>query len=99
MMFTKMFQANSNLEGLELTIDRVLEKLKITEPNSEDHAKLSKQLKELYECKATETPARITPDTLVSVGASLFGILAILNHERAHVVTTKAFTLATRFFR
>jgi uncharacterized protein YjaG (DUF416 family) len=99
MPFTKMFRDNTNLDGLEVTIDQVLEKLKNADPTTEDHDKLTKQLKALYECKATETPSRISPDALVGVVASLVSVAAILNHERTHVITTKAFTLATRFFR
>jgi hypothetical protein len=98
-MFTKMFQANSNLDGLEDAIDQVLFKLLSTDVDSEDHAKLTKQLKELYECKAKETPKRISPETLVSVGASLFGIFAVLEYEHGRVITSKAFALVPRFFR
>jgi hypothetical protein len=99
MMFTKMFQDNTNLDGLEEAIDKLLIKINNTPVDSEDYPKLTKQLKELYECKAKETPKRISPETLFSVGASLIGIFAVLEYEHGRVITSKAFGMVPRFFR
>lgn len=60
---------------------------------SKEHAKTVKQIAELEKIKAiaTKRPAMLfTPDALLTAGASLLGILLILNYERANAVTTKA---------
>jgi len=40
--------------------------------------------------RALTEPKRISPDTLATIGANLLGIMIIIGHERAHVVTSKA---------
>lgn len=74
--------------GLQEAIDRILESMKDERPDSDEYAKMVRQLSELYSLK--QKPQRVSADTLVSVLANLFGIFVIVGHERAHVVTSKA---------
>lgn len=67
--------------------------LKGFDPETKEHAKVLKQIAQLEKIKklSEKKPKMIfTPDALLTAGASLLGILLILNHERANVVTTKA---------
>jgi hypothetical protein len=98
-MFKNMFTENKNFTDLEETIDKVLTKLKTTDPETEEFAKLNKQLHELYECKAIETPSRIKPEVVLTIGANLVGILAVLEYEHFRIVTSKAVTFIPKLFR
>lgn len=48
------------------------------------------RIERLYELKNVNRPKPISQDTLVIAGANLAGIMLIVGHERAHVVTSKA---------
>lgn len=78
--------------ALDEAIDRVLETMKETEPDSEEYGHLISRLDKLHSMKIAENVNRnrVSLDTLVAVGANLFGIILILGFERAHVVTSKA---------
>lgn len=53
---------------------------------------VEKQVKELE----LKTPFGIKPDTLALLVGNLAGILVIVTHERANVITTKAFGLLSK---
>lgn len=86
--------------GLEETIDYVQEKLLKMDPDSDEFAKTLDQLDQLYKIKSSERKDedRVSKDVLVTVGANLIGIVAILGYERAHVIGSKAlnFVLKTK---
>lgn len=63
------------------------------DPNSQDYEKSISALERLYQLKDKESKTRISPDTKAMVFANLFGIFLILQHERANVITTRAFNL------
>lgn len=80
--------------GLESAINKLLSDMEIFEGDSEEYAKMVEQLDVLYKLKEVdqkvESHRRISADTLAIVAANLLGILIIVGHERAHVVTSKA---------
>ena len=83
---------------LENIIDSVLTELNSVNADSDEFAKMVDQLEKLYKIKDTQKPDRVKMDTLLPVVGNLFGIVAILGFERAHVVTSKAlsFVLKTK---
>lgn len=64
-----------------------LANLTTTDPN---YDKTLAKLKELYALKEKNSPKRVSPDTLAVVLGNLAGIVWITNHERIHVITSKA---------
>lgn len=64
------------------------------EDGSEDQLHAAQAVKTLMEARIADTAVRrspiIDPNVLVSAGASLLGIIAILGFEKANVVTSKA---------
>ena len=58
------------------------------EPHTKEYASTVDQLTKLYALK--ETPSRLSPDTLATIAANLFGIAMIVGYERANVMTSKA---------
>lgn len=86
--------------SLDEAIDLVLSEMAGYNAYDEDYAKMVDQLDKLYKIKLAfkEEPDRVSKDALLAVGANLIGIVLILGHEKAHVVTSKAlsFVLKTR---
>lgn len=77
--------------GLEKAIDQVLvEMSEETNTFTEDYQIMVDQLVKLYALKEDNSKRRISPDTLATVVANVIGIVLIVGHERAHVVTSKA---------
>jgi len=79
-------------QPIETTVEELIayvqDEMKETPPGSEEFGKMTDQLTKLYALKPEK--ARVKPETWAGIGANLLGILAILHHERAHVVATKA---------
>jgi hypothetical protein len=75
---------------LENAIARVQSYLESQEIDSDDYAKALKHLSELHKMKEAEKPSRVSPDTMLTVGANLVGILLIIRHEHVNVISSKA---------
>lgn len=78
--------------GLEKAIDTVFSEMSGHSTDSPEYAKMVEQLSKLYSLKEIDSPKRVSPDTLAIVAGNLLGIVLIVGHERAHVVTSKALT-------
>lgn len=93
-----MFEVRKPVQdaGLKTAIDTVYSEMASSESYTEEYAKSVDQLIKLYSLK--EPPRRISPDTLAIVLGNIFGIILIVGHERAHIVTSKAlqFVLKSR---
>lgn len=96
-MFTKNPPMKS---GLEREIDRLLEQMILFSGEDKEYAEMVDQLSKLYKCKEVDQQVkfsrRISPDTFAVVGGNILGILLIVGHERANVVTSKAMSLLTK---
>lgn len=86
-MFTKQNETESMLDA---EIRLALVKLKDLDKTDAEYGALVKNVSELHKLKAAEKPQRISPDNALLVGANVFGILAIINHERVGALTSKA---------
>jgi hypothetical protein len=82
--------------GLEEAIDTVLSEMAGVTTDSDEYAKMVDQLVKLYSLKDTDAKKRVSPDTLAMITGNLLGILVIVGHERAHVVTSKALSFVTK---
>lgn len=83
-----MFKRNQIEVNLDNEINSLLETMDKTDKESADYTSMVVSLSKLYELRHT---SRISKDTLATIGANLAGILVVLNHERAHVIASKAF--------
>lgn len=93
-MFTKVQTEPSHLENV---IDIALSRMEELDPTSTEYAHIVDQLDKLYKMLPKKEPF-VKPDVLIPVVGNLAGIMAILNYERVHLVTSKAlgFVLKTR---
>lgn len=76
--------------SLQQEIERVIEIMSSLQPDSDEYAKMNKQLGNLHERLVAEKPKPLDAGTVATITANLVGILLIVGHERAHVVTSKA---------
>lgn len=81
---------NTKPSSLENEIERLFNKLKEMDPTDPQYAPVAEQLSKLYKLKEVDSKKQISPDAAVATVTNLAGILLILNHERLHVVTSKA---------
>lgn len=82
---------------LDNVIDDLLLAIKTsTTPQNESYAKMVDNLVKLEDIRNAQRPDRLSRDTIATVSANLAGILLILNHERAGVVTSKALSFITK---
>lgn len=97
-MFNK--KPSTNKDGVTKAIDSLLEEMSTLSGDDPEYAKMADQLTKLYALKEVdhkvESNGRVSMDTLAIVGANLAGILMIVGHERANVVTSKALSLLTK---
>jgi hypothetical protein len=87
----------ANPTHLEQVIDQLLTKLEDTAPESDDYARIVDQLAKLHNLLPKNEPF-VKPDVVIGAATNLIGILAILNYERVHIITSKAvgFVLKSR---
>lgn len=78
---------------LDDVIASAIQELKGHDADSEGYAKIVEQLVLLNSLKSDEKTDRVSKDTLALVLGNLAGIVVIVGHERAHVVTSKALSL------
>jgi len=76
-------------DQLIAAIDALYAKMSELSPESREYAAVVDQLQKLYSLK-DNSKSYVSPDTLAMVAGNLAGILLIVGHERAHVVTSKA---------
>lgn len=92
-MIAKKVQLSASLQDV---IDALLEEMLDAGIDSEQYPKMLDQLTKLYKLKEIETPKRVSKDTWILVAGNLVGIILILTHERANVITSKALGFVQR---
>ena len=75
---------------VQTEIDRLLEKLNTLDPKEEEYHKVLKNVDMLTDIKTKKGPMDVSVDTVISASASILGILMILHHEKANIITSKA---------
>lgn len=90
----------SEKTGLENAIDKLFEDMSNVSPDSKEFTEMMTNMDKLYKLKEVDqkitSGRRVSPDTWAIVGANVLGILMIVGHERANVVTSKAITLLSK---
>lgn len=87
-MFT--LKTQNDPTPLEREIESLFAKLSSINPATTEYAATADQLSKLYKLKETDSPKRVSPDTLATVAGNILGIVLILNFERTGIVLSKA---------
>jgi len=85
-----MFKKKNELIGIDLVIDLATTELLDLKPGSPEYDKVLEQLEKLNKIAKSNKSDPVSKDGLLGVIANLAGIGLILQHERLHVITTKA---------
>jgi hypothetical protein len=83
-----MFKKSQKAIALDAAIANVLSWMENADPTTPEYAQTISKLEKLYALRGSKKS--VSPDTLAIVLGNLAGIIMILNHERAHVVVSKA---------
>ena len=86
-MFTKKSAPKTQLDD---ALSKALRELQEKDVTDEAYGPALDRVVKLHKMKQEELPDRVSPDTWALVGANLAGIVMILSHEHAHVITSKA---------
>jgi hypothetical protein len=83
------FNLGDRHESLDNEIDRVLTEMNSATPGTQEYTNLMTHLERLNNVKQKNKLPRVSRDTWVQAGVSLFLGLAMLNFERTGVLTSK----------
>lgn len=75
---------------LDEEIARLIAHMAIEDEWTKEYSAMADQLKKLYPLKEIDSKSRVSPDTWALIIANLVGIILVIGHERANVITTKA---------
>ena len=81
---------------LQELIDLVQTQMLTEGADSDKFREMNDELERLYAMKKANKSSRVSPDALVAVAGNLLGIGLILQHERLHVVTSKALSFVMK---
>lgn len=81
---------------LQELIDLVQTQMLTEGADSEKFREMNDELERLYAMKKSNRSSRVSPDALVAVAGNLLGIGLILQHERLHIVTSKALSFVMK---
>ena len=93
-----MFKKKPSLadEMLDDAIISLMREMDTFTGDTPEYARLSEQLDKLYKIKDNNRPDSVKADTLALIAGNLAGILMIVGHERANVVTSKAISFVSK---
>lgn len=92
----KIFRNRKKEDELQEVIDELIQELKLHDTYSDEYTKAVDNLVKLDDVHRHKKLNRPSSDVLFTAGANLVGILLILNHEKANVITSKAVSLLLR---
>lgn len=88
------FKRNNLIDvKLEEHILHLLETLQALPAYSDDYEPITNQLTALMELRQKNT---ISKDTWVTVGSHIAGLVVLMNHERTHVIASKALSFVKK---
>lgn len=81
---------------LDEEIVRLLAELETqTDKTDEKYKSMVAHFETLYELRHK---SRISMETWATIGANFLGLIVLMNHERSHVIASKAFGLVKKLF-
>jgi hypothetical protein len=75
---------------LDQEILSALDKLDGLDPKSEEYGAIVDRVAKLHKLKTEGRPRPVSLDTMLVVGANIFGIIYLARFEREHVITAKS---------
>lgn len=89
----------AEVDPLDVAIRRVHSDLKTENVDTDRYKLLLDRLVTLYSLKEDTSRSKLSGDVKATIIANLAGIIILMNHERAHVITTKALGFLPKLVR
>lgn len=88
-----------NRAGLEKAIDEALLELAKLQADTPEYDLVLDKIERLYKLRLPEpeAPKPVSADAIVAGVVNLAGIILIINHEKIHVISTKALGFVGKF--
>lgn len=90
-MFRKI---SAEAEAIEALIVELKDQMLTMEADSEEYATCMNRLERMDKLREKNSHKGLDPNTLLIAGGNLLGIVIIVWHEQAHVITSKALSFA-----
>lgn len=81
---------------LEKEIDAAIASMAELSADSDEYAKIARNVEMLCKAKSYEKKSFVSPDTVIAVVANLLGIGLVIGYEQANVIRTKAMGMIIR---
>lgn len=91
-----MFEKSEIDAKIDEEIIRLLAELE--QENDKDTKEYASMVEQVIKLKELRNKSSISMETWATIGANILGLVVILNHERAHVIASKAFSLVKKIF-
>lgn len=88
-------QTPSEPTGIQKIIGDIEREMDSVSADSDEYARMVDQYIKLQQFKTTSR-TRISPDVLATIVANLVGVIAVINHEQTHALTSKALGLVMK---
>lgn len=83
-----MFKRNPIKTEVDAQILNLLELMSAEDARTDEYKSMATHVEKLMELRQKD---HISKDTWVTVGTHIAGLIVLMNHERAHVIASKAF--------
>lgn len=81
------------LNVIDKEIERLANQLANMSPVEDDYITIANNLKLLCEAREKKNDRVISTEALLAAAVNIIGILAVLNYEKAGIITSKAFSM------
>ncbi len=96
----KKTQLQENIDALDLEIGVLTKEL--IDAEGDDYGVISSKIETLTEVRASLANDKVNGSyskEIISGAVALAGLVLVLKHEKTDIITTKAFSMATKLFR
>lgn len=86
-----MFYKSEAEKNLDRLINEHVDFMRTSVAGTDEYSTQSEELERLFKARSYIANRFIDPNTLLTIGANILGIILIMSYERANVITSKAF--------
>jgi hypothetical protein len=77
-------------------VARILERMSVMDPTTDEYMRAGEALKVLCEARSKKAARTIDPEVLLIESIRFVQLIMVLNHERLHIIATRAFGMLRR---
>lgn len=96
----KKTKLQENIDALDIEIGVLTKEL--VDSKGDDYEEISSKIERMTEIRASLANDKVTGSyskEIISGAVAIAGLVLVLKHEKTDIITTKAFSMATKLFR